>query len=218
MSAKNITYYRKRAGLTQGQLSKETGISRTYISLIENEHLKITPSMYDKISKALGVSVDVLREPFESPTYILIQNLIEMTENGILSWTLEDASAHDDFFTYLFESEYNLVIEYIMNENFFMASAGEDIYILAEGKKLDSPDIDIHLIHAEKAPAEYLSDCKHYRYYQTITNSHKFDDLFNLHALVASLNPNYSESDIRVVGLIERLNKLRREHDDAQED
>lgn len=52
-----IKYYRELRGMSQEELAKESEVSRTTISGLENETIEVTTNTtMDKISKALGVS------------------------------------------------------------------------------------------------------------------------------------------------------------------
>jgi len=58
--AKQIIRFRKEAGLTQEELAKKTGISRSSIAMIETAKRDITISNLSKIAKALKISLSEL--------------------------------------------------------------------------------------------------------------------------------------------------------------
>lgn len=52
-----IKQYRELKGMSQEELSKQSGVSRVTISGLENETIKVTTNTtMDKIARALGVS------------------------------------------------------------------------------------------------------------------------------------------------------------------
>jgi len=55
----NITFYRKKAGLTQEQLAEKINISRTHMSNIEAVNMKtaVTVEILYEIADALGVDI-----------------------------------------------------------------------------------------------------------------------------------------------------------------
>ncbi|MBQ6516706.1 helix-turn-helix transcriptional regulator [bacterium] len=58
--ARQIIKYRKDLGMTQEDLSKKTGISRSSIAMIETAKRDITISNLSKIAKALNISLSEL--------------------------------------------------------------------------------------------------------------------------------------------------------------
>lgn len=55
--ANKVKYYRELKGLSQEELAKTSNVSRTTISGLENESIKVTTNTtMDKIAKALDVS------------------------------------------------------------------------------------------------------------------------------------------------------------------
>ena len=57
--ASAIKYHRKRAGLTQAELGKRTGVGGPAISLLESGARMPSFPMLDKLAKALGLRVHV---------------------------------------------------------------------------------------------------------------------------------------------------------------
>ena len=60
--AKQIIRFRKDSGLTQEELSKKTGISRSSIAMIETAKRDITVSNLSKIAKAMNVTLSELTD------------------------------------------------------------------------------------------------------------------------------------------------------------
>ena len=60
--AKQIIRFRKEAGLTQEDLSKKTGISRSSVAMIETAKRDITISNLSKIAKALNITLSKLTD------------------------------------------------------------------------------------------------------------------------------------------------------------
>lgn len=56
----NLKKYREKSGLTAEKLAYEFGISKSYISEIENEKKLPTLKMLLKISKALNIDINQL--------------------------------------------------------------------------------------------------------------------------------------------------------------
>jgi len=53
--AKNIRLFRQRAGLSQQKLAERTGISLSYINLLENSETDIGVSTLKKVAEGLGI-------------------------------------------------------------------------------------------------------------------------------------------------------------------
>lgn len=53
--ADNMKAYRKRAGLTQMQLSEAAGLHRAYIGRIEQRRLNVSLEVLDKVATALDI-------------------------------------------------------------------------------------------------------------------------------------------------------------------
>lgn len=60
--AKQIIRYRKEIGMTQEDLSRKTGISRSSIAMIETAKRDITVSNLSKIAKAMNVTLSELTD------------------------------------------------------------------------------------------------------------------------------------------------------------
>jgi len=56
----NMKKIRTEKGMSQGDICRELGLDRAYISNVENGKQNLTLTTMDKIAKALGVDVDVL--------------------------------------------------------------------------------------------------------------------------------------------------------------
>ncbi|MDP3875204.1 MAG: helix-turn-helix transcriptional regulator [bacterium] len=57
---KNLKRIRTKKGISQGDIVRKLGISRSFISNIENGKTNSTLSTISKLAKVLGVSVDKL--------------------------------------------------------------------------------------------------------------------------------------------------------------
>lgn len=51
-----ITYYRRKLGMTQGELAKKVGVDRTHINKIENGKKQMSMKLVVRIAKALNVT------------------------------------------------------------------------------------------------------------------------------------------------------------------
>lgn len=56
----NMKKIRTEKGMSQGDICRELGLDRAYISNVENGKQNLTLTTMDKIAKALGVDVDIL--------------------------------------------------------------------------------------------------------------------------------------------------------------
>jgi putative transcriptional regulator len=56
----NLKQYRNKAGLTQKELAKLTGIAESTIAMIESGKRKPSWHSMNRISKVLGISVQIL--------------------------------------------------------------------------------------------------------------------------------------------------------------
>lgn len=56
----NMKKIRLEKGMSQGDICRELGLDRAYISNVENGKQNLTISTMEKVAKALGVSVDRL--------------------------------------------------------------------------------------------------------------------------------------------------------------
>lgn len=57
---KNLKRIRTEKGITQGDIVRTLGVSRSFVSNIENDKTNPTLSTISKLAKAVGVSVDEL--------------------------------------------------------------------------------------------------------------------------------------------------------------
>lgn len=69
MSDLQIAAFRKRAGLTQGQLAGRLRISRAYLSAIENGHTVLPEHIQRRIIKALGIAPDEVNVMLGAPPF-----------------------------------------------------------------------------------------------------------------------------------------------------
>jgi transcriptional regulator with XRE-family HTH domain len=56
----NMKKIRLEKGMSQGDICRELGLDRAYISNVENGKQNLTISTMEKVAKALGVNVDTL--------------------------------------------------------------------------------------------------------------------------------------------------------------
>lgn len=63
---KTLKLLRERKGWSQTRLSKESGVSQTYISELEAGKSKPTVPIAIKLAKALGVSIAELLDEYDS--------------------------------------------------------------------------------------------------------------------------------------------------------
>ena len=56
----NMKKIRLEKGMSQGDIRRELGLDRAYISNVENGKQNLTLSTMEKVAKVLGVSVDQL--------------------------------------------------------------------------------------------------------------------------------------------------------------
>ncbi len=82
----NIAQYRRIKGYTQAELAKMVGVSRTYLSFMENGRVDPTDEQLAKIAETLEVNAEQLLNVVD-PISNFINLLIESTVNGSLSWS-----------------------------------------------------------------------------------------------------------------------------------
>lgn len=181
MSGSTITYYRKQRGMTQVELSKKSGISRAYLSLIENERLEITDEMYSKIAKALDVSIDELKNEDSTPTNKLINRLSELTDSEKITWDIE---GHNDLLIkisellscnadvlYLskFDSGYYGLLQNNANEQIvlfhfnsefdvFAGTLISDFFIIANSEEYNELTTLYNLVQSSTSENKYIND------------------------------------------------------------
>lgn len=56
----NMKKIRLEKGMSQGDICRELGLDRTYISNVENGKQNLTISTMEKVAKGLGVNVELL--------------------------------------------------------------------------------------------------------------------------------------------------------------
>lgn len=91
----NITYYRKKRGYTQKQLSDLINVSPSFISHIENGNSQPAVKTLKKIAEVLDVSVYELNVPISSKSELdtkedleLIELLLKLTKNNHVTWNI----------------------------------------------------------------------------------------------------------------------------------
>jgi len=58
---KRVKAIRGKRGLSQGELAKRIGATRSHVANLENGHRKLTPLHVDRIAKALGTTAAFIR-------------------------------------------------------------------------------------------------------------------------------------------------------------
>ncbi|WP_276864429.1 helix-turn-helix domain-containing protein [Anaerococcus tetradius] len=92
--SENIAYYRRKKGMTQKELAEKTGLSRSFISQIENNSNTPSNDSLFKIAQVLGISVELLKD--NEKNYVkdedseLVNLLINITGDEKISWNLFD--------------------------------------------------------------------------------------------------------------------------------
>jgi transcriptional regulator with XRE-family HTH domain len=61
--ARNIKFWRKQRGLSQSSLSADAGLSRTFLSRVENGVETVSIDHLEKLAKALNVDIAELLKP-----------------------------------------------------------------------------------------------------------------------------------------------------------
>lgn len=78
--SKNIKQFRILANITQEKLSKSTGLSRNYVSLLESGKREPSISSLNKISKVLGVPISILLLEIDSSSNSLDEAILKAYE------------------------------------------------------------------------------------------------------------------------------------------
>ena len=55
-----IKRLRERRGISQRELAEAAGVTSNFLSLVENGHRKLSPTMLDAVAEGLGVPVEIL--------------------------------------------------------------------------------------------------------------------------------------------------------------
>lgn len=88
--SENIAYYRRKKGMTQKELAEKTGLSRSFISQIENNSNTPSNDSLFKIAQVLGISVELLKD--NEKNYVkdedseLVNLLINITGDEKIRW------------------------------------------------------------------------------------------------------------------------------------
>lgn len=80
---RNVQLYRKKAGLTQEQLSERLEISQKHLSIIENGAQFASASLIDRMCAELGVSVGNLFEAHDGINIREVNILLSMIQNTL---------------------------------------------------------------------------------------------------------------------------------------
>ena len=83
--SKNIKKFRNLSGISQVELAKKTGLTRNYLTLLENGKRMPSVPTLNKISKVLGVPVPILTVDIsekDSPLDKLLIRAYEIASNS----------------------------------------------------------------------------------------------------------------------------------------
>lgn len=84
--SKNIALYRRKKGYTQKELAEKTGLSRSFISQIENNTNNPSDDTLYKISKVLDISIGQLKGKYNSENFSILNLLIDLTDSSTIRW------------------------------------------------------------------------------------------------------------------------------------
>lgn len=84
--SKNIALYRRKKGYTQKELAEKTGLSRSFISQIENNTNNPSDDTLYKISKVLDISIGQLKGEYNSENFSILNLLIDLTDSSTIRW------------------------------------------------------------------------------------------------------------------------------------
>lgn len=91
--SKNIALYRRKKGYTQKELAEKTGLSRSFISQIENNTNNPSDDTLYKISEVLDASISELKGVYNWANLSILNLLIDLTESSTIKWeNIEDPS------------------------------------------------------------------------------------------------------------------------------
>lgn len=121
--SENIAYYRRKKGMTQKELAEKTGLSRSFISQIENNTNTPSNDSLFKIAEVLGISVESLKDI--GKIYVkdedteIIKLLIDLTLDLKIKWKKESMSTEkysEDFYRteingVTYDLIYNLLVD-----------------------------------------------------------------------------------------------------------
>lgn len=99
--SKNIAYFRRKKGMTQKELAEKSGLSKSFISQIENNNNNPSKDSLYKISKVLNVSMENLTGEYITEDTQILKLLINLTESGKVNWKrISDPSTLYDYIYY----------------------------------------------------------------------------------------------------------------------
>lgn len=156
--SENIAFYRRKKGLTQKDLAEKTGLSRSFISQIENSTNNPSEDSLYKISNVLNISISELKG--EGKNFIknedteLIKLLIKITADEKIKWeNFDDSSGISDIIykVTVRSTEYELSCK--------NGYSGNDVYIAYIGLDIKNLITGYHdTIDAENSDEELLYD------------------------------------------------------------
>lgn len=152
----NIAYFRRKKGYTQKDLAEKTGLSRSFISQIENDSNSPSDDSLFKIANVLNVSIESLKD--NGKNYIrnedveLIMYLIKLTADLVIKWEVTPFTTemYSDIF-YLSEFQgvtYRLIFE--------EKGIGESAYYYNIDLEINSDDLeDTYIISSNYSTSNF---------------------------------------------------------------
>ena len=119
--SENLSFFRRKKGYTQKELAKNTGLSVSFISHIENKVSEPSEENLVKIADALDVSVSDLKvddnlKKLKNDDIELIKLLTKLTSNSKISCKLEQSSNYRNLLsTNINDVNYKLIYSSNMN-------------------------------------------------------------------------------------------------------
>lgn len=117
--SENIAFYRRKKGLTQKDLAEKTGLSRSFISQIENSTNNPSEDSLYKISNVLNISISELKGDgknfIKNEDTELIKLLIKITADEKIKWEKFDDSSEINDLIYkvtIKDTDYELSCNY----------------------------------------------------------------------------------------------------------
>lgn len=162
--SENIAYYRRKKGFTQKELAEKTGLSRSFISQIENNTNTPSNDSLFKIAEILGISVDSLKD--NEKNYVkdedteMVNLLINITADEKIRWDLFDDPS--EYYDGVYKSDVRGT-EYLLY--FKYGRTAKDVYI--EYIRLE---FNNHIGYFDFIDSANLDNNLLYELFQTIQN------------------------------------------------
>ncbi|GAK05646.1 phage immunity [Geomicrobium sp. JCM 19037] len=181
----NIKEMRKAAKLTQNDLAKKAGISRSYLADVENFRYNASLSVVKRIASVLGVSITELVEDHESEEILLRynddqKNMHKKLDNILPLLTNVTGIFHeevrDDLVYYISLSEYNLSGQFNTADEYY---------------------------HFEERYKKYLEDKEDFNNKDIEELQNEFDNKLNAKTIKQSFADNDYENQIAILEALE---------------